>query len=110
MRRIGQAALNAHFYNYKANARKRGIVWGLDPEAFHAVVSLPCAYCGADPIPNNNHNMYKDSFLLNGIDRIDSARGYVVDNCAPCCKVCNRMKGTMSADDFRAHAKKITDF
>lgn len=36
----------------------------------------------------------------NGIDRIDSSKGYTIDNCALCCRQCNYLKNNMSQDDF----------
>lgn len=34
------------------------------------------------------------------IYRIDSTKGYVLSNVRPCCKVCNRAKGTLSLKEF----------
>ena len=55
---------------------------------FEKLSSISCHYCGT-PGPN-------------GIDRIDSAIGYVEDNCVPCCKHCNYVKGNLSMQDFKA--------
>ena len=53
--------------------------------------------------------LYKstDKEMVNGIDRIDSSKGYVFDNCVPCCKHCNIMKMTMTIDEFINKIKKI---
>lgn len=44
---------------------------------------------------------------MNGIDRIDSTKGYSADNCVPCCSKCNRMKLDHSIEDFKNHISKI---
>jgi hypothetical protein len=41
------------------------------------------------------------------LDRVDNTKGYSKNNCTVCCKVCNRMKYTLSSVDFIAHIKKI---
>lgn len=38
-----------------------------------------------------------------GVDRLDSNRGYVPENMAPCCFVCNQIKG----DRFSAAEMKV---
>lgn len=47
------------------------------------------------------------SFVYNGIDRVDNSVGYVLSNCVPCCSTCNRMKGTMSSEEFKEKIKLI---
>jgi hypothetical protein len=37
---------------------------------------------------------------FNGIDRINSAHGYVPGNVVPCCKVCNFMKQSLTQSEF----------
>lgn len=46
-------------------------------------------------------------FKCNGIDRINSNKGYEKDNCVSCCPICNRMKLDLSLEDFYAHIEKI---
>jgi len=36
----------------------------------------------------------------NGIDRFNNSIGYEVNNCVPCCKHCNYVKGDLSLTDF----------
>jgi 5-methylcytosine-specific restriction endonuclease McrA len=70
----------------------------------------PCNYCG-DELTNYKKN--KDSygeFKYNGIDRIDSSKGYEIDNVVPCCKNCNTMKWDLDVDDFYKHIKKIIKY
>lgn len=58
----------------------------------------PCIYCG-----------FLDLALrVNGIDRLDSAKPYAVENCRPCCKDCNYMKGTYDPKTFIEKCLKIS--
>lgn len=52
----------------------------LTKEQFYNLISQPCYYCG---------DKEKE---FNGIDRIDSQKGYIIDNCVTCCEYCNKMK------------------
>ena len=42
-----------------------------------------------------------------GIDRIDCTKGYEKNNCVPCCKHCNYVKGNLSVSDFETWAKRF---
>lgn len=70
---------------------------GINFEEYIVIVAKPCWYCGGD-LPSVGY----------GIDRIDSNQGYTIENCRPCCKVCNIMKSNMSEDEFYSHIKKIS--
>jgi hypothetical protein len=45
----------------------------------------PCYYCGE---------------LSKGIDRLDSTKGYEVENCVSCCEQCNYMKLDYTQEEF----------
>lgn len=60
---------------------------------FINISAKECIYCGT-PGPN-------------GIDRIDSEKGYEKDNCVPCCKHCNYVKGNLSAENFWTWVKRF---
>jgi hypothetical protein len=61
------------------------------------LVTKPCFYCGADP-QKVMHN--SSLFMIGGIDRMDNDQGYHIENCVPCCGMCNLAKRSMKADDF----------
>jgi hypothetical protein len=46
-------------------------------------------------------------YYYNGLDRIDSSKGYTRDNVEPCCVICNTMKWTLSKKDFLKHIALI---
>lgn len=87
-------SLNVQYSRLFASAKDRKHEATILFEDFKEIVSRPCAYCG-----ENN--------LRRGIDRIDNLIGYTKENSAPCCKICNYMKKTLSLQDFLSHINKI---
>lgn len=85
------------FYEYKYGAKYRNIPFELSLDQVNAMCLLPCTYCGDLPDPKN------------GIDRIDNAIGYLVDNCLPCCAFCNIAKNRHSLDTFKDKIRKINN-
>jgi hypothetical protein len=81
----------------KRAAETRGIEWHLSDEEAKAMLISPCVYC-------KHVNL---EVRLNGIDRLDSNVCYTVENCRPCCKDCNYMKGTYDPITFIERCKKI---
>lgn len=53
------------------------------------------------------YNKTNSPILVNGIDRIDSSKGYNKENCVPCCFLCNKMKSNLYYKDFLHHIGKI---
>jgi hypothetical protein len=51
-------------------------------------------------------DLYK-RYIYNGVDRVDSSKGYVKENVVPCCKWCNIAKGNKSAAEFKEHIFKM---
>ncbi len=85
---------NNRIYNvlntYKYDARKKGKVWELtDLEAMSLILSH-CFYCYRPSVKGD----------LNGIDRVTDSMDYIKDNCVPCCRQCNMMKGCLDAYVF----------
>ena len=62
-------------------------------------------YCGAKPKLYEYQTQYmqkgKELWKHNGIDRIDSSKGYTKDNCVSCCTHCNYAKHEMSVKEFK---------
>lgn len=91
---------NAYIGN---TVKKRNLLFTLSVEEFQHLCSLTCFYCGAEP----QSKMDVGKGVKNGIDRIDSSKGYTLDNCVTCCWTCNRMKSNMIDQDFIEHIRKI---
>lgn len=95
-------ALMRRFYAYRNQCKRRnkgvGILFDLTLEQFASLTeNIGCSYCGGKS-PDKNYV---------GIDRIDSTKGYIFDNCVPCCIICNRMKSVHTKEFFLAHIAKI---
>ncbi len=91
--------------NVKQREKKKGIIieFDLTQEEFAELVFKNCHYCGATP-----NTIVRTGYLLrNGIDRVDSDKGYIKGNCVTCCGKCNKLKNILSIDDFLGHISKI---
>ena len=82
------------FTQYQWNAQHRNHEFNLTLEEFTRLITETCYYCGAPP-----YRVYQ-GFRCNGLDRVDNARGYTLDNAVAACKTCNLAKRSMSHDDF----------
>ncbi len=91
----------ARFSEYRSNARRRKIDFQLTPDEFKHIVEKPCHYCGGNSIERNPNSRG------NGIDRKDSYRGYIYENCLPCCASCNFFKNTMEYTEFIKYIRDL---
>lgn len=90
--------------------RRKNVEFGLKKEEMDSIIHKNCHYCGDKPWHSRqirSHNKFIRNFIYNGIDRVDSSKGYFFDNCVPCCYKCNTMKSNLNVDDFYSHIKKI---
>ncbi len=95
---------------YRTNARTRGIEWALSLDEVGSLILSECAYCGGQPsnkVKTENRLGEVEILLHNGIDRIDSTKGYAIDNVVPCCKICNTAKLNMSLADFYEWVQRV---
>jgi hypothetical protein len=88
------------------NARYRDLAFTLSRDNVAALVSAPCAYCG-EVAGNIYHRGQPSEMRYNGIDRVNSAVGYIPENCVPCCGTCNKMKLDYPIDAFQQHIERI---
>lgn len=109
-----QIGLKNYLYkNCMRGAELRGHSFNLTTDQFKNLIEKNCHYCGEKPQKSTNKilmtrgNINEPPFYYNGIDRINSNIGYEIDNCVPCCGVCNYMKNTMTTDMFFKQITKI---
>ena len=98
---------DSYYKNYKRGALKRSFIFELSLNEFIKIIKNKCFYCGSNPSKkhyNKNRNRYE---TVNGIDRIDSSKGYERNNIVTCCKNCNYFKNVLSVKEFLEHVKKI---
>ena len=95
--------LKERYKFYENNAKRRNLNFDLTLEQFDAITQKPCVYCGS------YNETYKDK-PFSGVDRIDSNKGYVEENIVPCCDICNKMKGTLTTEQWLQHMQSILQY
>lgn len=101
--------VNDLYGKLRRNAAYRGIRFNLSKEEARALFEGACAYCGAAPSPRHTASTLYGTYNANGIDRVDSKKGYALGNCVSCCKYCNVAKNTMTLEEFKAWLKRAHD-
>ena len=105
----GIANSNYTYRQYKKNARDRGYEFKITEEQFRAITQQNCFYCDCPPrYIKKKCPTYNGSHYANGIDRIDNTKGYILDNCVPCCKICNNAKWGLPYNEFILWVKRIS--
>jgi len=105
---FGQASLNHKFAMYKHDALSKNRVFELTKEEFEELTGKPCNYCGVEGYSKTKARPTSNGvYLSNGIDRVDSLKGYFVSNCVPCCPICNKMRLNLPYKQFIDHIKRI---
>lgn len=95
-----EALSRSMFAAYKRSAAERGVEFCLTEDEFQKMFYDPCWYCGSIGREMDCGRAGRAKILANGIDRLDSEKGYEMGNCVPCCKPCNKLKGVFSVDEF----------
>jgi len=100
------------YQQYKRNAKTRKINFELTRDDIKNFMRQSCYYCGNPP--NNQVTTFsgrttelRAPVLYSGIDRVDNSKGYTVENCVPCCSICNQAKSNMSVEQFRNWIKRL---
>ena len=86
---------------HKVKKQQHG--YDLTIEDVARLLVLNCNYCGR--VPNISDPLAPSPY--NGIDRIDSDKGYFKDNVVTCCKTCNFAKNTLTNEEFFAWVSNI---
>ena len=95
--RWARVNVNPRLDAIKRSAEQRNIEWHLTDEEAKSMLLRPCVYCKHIDL----------QVRVNGIDRMDSNKNYTIENCRPCCKNCNYMKGTFDPRTFIEWARRI---
>jgi hypothetical protein len=118
----GVRAWNTYFYSYKSSAKIRNISFDLTFEEFKEICTKNCYYSDHSPrkinkIKNDKRckkfytqeGINRQIIYANGIDRLDNNKGYTVNNCVACCRICNTMKMELSVEEFKNHIKILSE-
>jgi len=99
----GEASFRSLYASRKTDAKKRNIIFELNIEEFRQLAEGICQYCGIPPsqtMLGTYHGGVNGGYVYNGIDRIDSTKGYTRDNVVSCCGRCNLAKRKMTVNEF----------
>jgi 5-methylcytosine-specific restriction endonuclease McrA len=94
------------FYYYKHNAARRKIPFELTFDSVCSFLEKECFWCGIKNYSLSKKGKYS-KYLHNGIDRIDSSKGYALDNCVSCCTFCNVAKADRTIDNFKENVYRL---
>lgn len=78
----------------KNRCKKIGREYSLSTQQAISLLLGKCIYCGEEG---------------GGIDRVDSSKGYTVENTVSCCSVCNTMKLDLSKEDWIKKMRAILE-
>lgn len=96
------------YQSYIQAAKKRSLSWNIEYKQFLEITKQKCYYCDAEPEMRPSHSKrWGFKFPMSGIDRIDSNRGYEIDNVVPCCSYCNQAKWDHDVQDFLLWIKRV---
>lgn len=94
-----------YYDKYNRSAKYKGHEFNLDINEFVTLINSRCHYCGSHP--NHTVNVYGKKLLCNGIDRVNSEKGYCIDNVVTSCRICNYSKRDSSYDSYIEQNNKI---
>jgi len=90
-------SIKGKYRYYKKAAKHCNRTFELTRNDFAGIISQPCYYCGE----------LQENF--NGIDRRDNKKDYILNNCVPCCAICNMMKRNATESQFILKCKQIME-
>ena len=85
------------YASYRSRAEKKELEFALSKDDYKTITEQDCYLCGKKSTETNT----------NGIDRMDNAIGYTIENSKACCKECNHMKNSYSLEDLLAKIDSI---
>ena len=103
----GLSSKKRKYRGYKRTAKKKKLAFTLSFEKFIDITSSNCYYCNCPPSNIQRADGNNGDYVYNGIDRVDNDKGYIDDNCVPCCSPCNNAKKHLPAKDFLALIEAI---
>lgn len=56
---------------------------------------------------DENKEDHEKNFIYSGMDRFDNTKPHTIENCVPCCKICNWSKRDREIKDFYNWLKNI---
>jgi hypothetical protein len=109
----GISARNRLLRSYKNNAKSRELTWNLTDSRFFFLTKQDCHYCGSPPRSVQSawgSSGRVGSYIYNGVDRKDNSQSYFLDNCVPCCFICQRAKMDLPYGEFMKYLSRVKVF
>ena len=114
----GEAAFNDLYRRYQKSADKKQITFLLSKEDFRKITKENCTYCGSfpkncHPSKESEHKLNEKGkrtngfYTYNGVDRVNSSKGYEGSNCVSCCANCNYIKNDWDLEELKLHLSKM---
>jgi len=104
--RKSEATYDSLVARFRDKALRRKKEWALPTQHAIELLQQSCSYCGAPPKLRKR----PANLPYNGLDRVDSSKGYVLGNVVSCCTTCNVMKSTLSQEELAQHIEKMYTF
>jgi hypothetical protein len=103
----GISAFHSIYNVYKSNAKNRNLTFDLEYMIFEKLINQNCFYCGSAPCQIKKNKGGNGGYIYNGIDRIDSSKGYTEDNVVTCCGECNKRKSDSPQREFYSWVDRV---
>jgi hypothetical protein len=106
-----ESALRDLYRHAKGGAIRRKYSWNLEFKFVKQCFLSACHYCKRPPQSLFDWVDYCTvvGLYTNGLDRRNNEPFYNESNVVPCCWTCNKMKGTMTEAEFKAHLQLLRD-
>lgn len=110
------AILKVQYCHMVNRNKKKGFSEVISFDEFVKLSKSACYYCGeqfSKEIQDRHNESLKGKLIsdhvvkCNGIDRLDSLKGYTSDNSVPCCKTCNFAKHSLTESEFLSWIVKV---
>jgi len=88
------------FNQYKTRAEEKNLDFEISEDDYYYIIMEKCYICGKK----------SETEHINGIDRINNDKGYILDNVEACCAQCNYMKNKFTLQDFFDKLRKIKKY
>lgn len=102
-----QVLVNTEYSMYKSQAKFHQREFQLSKVEFSKLIFSNCHYCLTTPNRIMSDKFSSETITINGVDRVNSDLGYTLQNCVPCCAICNRMKNALTIHEFKSHIVQI---
>ena len=100
-----ESLVKTMFQDYQASAKIRSIKFDISYALFKQLTQNDCFYCDSPP----EIRVRKFTAKANGVDRIDSSKGYEPNNVRSCCKICNLAKNDLTDEEFRSWIDRLVE-